>query len=406
MILHQNAIFVQKFFIMVNFNDTKTAFDYKSTKDLKRSRILFKTIAKPKLVETGKFLTNTAMKIHFPISWAIKPTLYKHFVGGETLSECEGLVADLAKYNVKSILDYSVEGGNDEELMTRTLNETMQSVLFAAKNENIQFAVFKPTAFASQEILTLISEKATLTEEQQKQKDFFDKAVSSLCEMANKYGTPIMIDAEDSWYQVYVDEIVEEMMMKYNKKTALVYNTIQMYRTDRLDYLQKLYEKAVKEDFIIGAKFVRGAYMEKERQRAAERGYPSPIQPTKEDSDKNYDAGLKYAVEHIDRIHIFSGSHNENSNLYLVQLIKDNNLQPNDERIWVSQLYGMSDHISFNMAAAGYNVVKYTPYGPVHNIVPYLLRRAEENTSIAGQTTRELFLINKEVERRKKEGRK
>ena len=211
-----------------------------------------------------------------------------------------------------------------------------------------------------------------------------------------------MIDAEDSWYQPFVDQVVTAMMVKYNKEKAIVYNTLQMYRTDRLGYLEQALKEAEAGNYLLGMKFVRGAYMEKERKRAAEKGYPSPIQPDKAHTDRNYDAGIAFSVAHLDRISVFNGSHNENSNRLLTELMEKQGLARNDDRIWFSQLYGMSDHISFNLADEGYNVTKYIPYGPVRNILPYLLRRAEENTSIAGQTGRELGLLEKERIRRKK----
>lgn len=386
---------------MISFENTEIAFRYKSNSDLSRARFLFSTIANPGLVKIGKSLTYWALNLHLPISWAIKPTLYRHFVGGESLSECEQTVKLLRKHKVFSILDYSVEGGKDIETMQRTLDETLRSVLHAAKHPDIPFAVFKPTAFASQQVLTLATENTEHDPETAKAIRFFKESVEKLCLAAFENNIPIMIDAEDSWYQPFVDQIVTEMMEKYNKQKAIVYNTLQMYRTDRLEFLKESLRKAEEGNYFLGIKFVRGAYMEKERKRAAEMGYPSPIQPDKEATDKNYDAGIAFSVEHLDRISVFNGSHNENSNRLLVELMAKKGIAKNENRIWFSQLYGMSDHISFNLADAGYNVTKYIPYGPVRNILPYLIRRAEENTSIAGQTGRELSLLEKERNRRK-----
>lgn len=387
---------------MLSFENTEIAFRYKSNADLSRGRMLFSTIASPSLVKIGKSLTYFALNLHLPIAWALKPTLYKHFVGGETLSECEKTVQLLSKYNVKSILDYSVEGGKDRETMQRTLDETLRSVVHAAKHPDIPFSVFKPTAFASQKVLTAASENIAVDSETASDIQFFKDSVEKLCKTAFENDIPIMIDAEDSWYQPFVDQVVTEMMEKYNKKKAIVYNTLQMYRTDRLDFLKEALRKAEDGNYFLGMKFVRGAYMEKERKRAAEKGYPSPIQPDKEATDRNYDAGIAFSVEHIDRISVFNGSHNENSNRKLAEIMEKLGLARNENRIWFSQLYGMSDHISFNLAEQGYNVTKYIPYGPVRNILPYLLRRAEENTSIAGQTGRELGLLEQERLRRMK----
>ncbi len=387
---------------MLSFENTEVAFRYKSNSDLSRASMLFHTIANPGLVKIGKSLTYFALKIHLPIAWVIKPTLYKHFVGGETLVECEKTVKLLRKYNVHSILDYSVEGGKDKETMQCTLEETLRSVIHAANHPDIPFSVFKPTAFASQQVLTLASENKGIGHETADAIRFFKESVEILSRTAYENDIPIMIDAEDSWYQPFVDQVVTEMMEKYNKKKAIVYNTLQMYRTDRLEFLKESLRKAEAGNYFLGIKFVRGAYMEKERKRASEKGYPSPIQPDKAATDSNYDAGIAFTMDHLDRISVFNGSHNERSNRLLTELIAKKGLSRNDDRIWFSQLYGMSDHISFNLAEEGYNVTKYIPYGPVRNILPYLIRRAEENTSISGQTGRELGLIEQEKKRRKK----
>ena len=387
---------------MLSFDNTEIAFRYKSNSDLSRARLLFGTIANPWLVKVGKSLTYFALSLHIPIAWAIKPTLYKHFVGGETLAECERTVKLLSKYNVKSILDYSVEGGKDRESMQRTLDETLRSVINAAKHPDIPFSVFKPTAFASQDVLTKASENKDIDSETAVAIQYFKDSVEKLCKTAWENDIPIMIDAEDSWYQPFVDQVVTEMTEKYNKEKAIVYNTLQMYRTDRLDFLKEALRKAEEGNYYLGMKFVRGAYMEKERKRAEERGYPSPIQPDKPATDRNYDAGIAFSVSHLDRISVFNGSHNENSNRLLAELMEKKGLARYESKIWFSQLYGMSDHITFNLADEGYNVTKYIPYGPVRNILPYLIRRAEENTSIAGQTGRELGLLEQERNRRRK----
>jgi len=386
---------------MLSFDNTEIAFRYKSNADLSRARMLFSTIANPGLVKMGKSLTYFALGMHLPIAWAIKPTLYKHFVGGESLAECEKTVRLLSKYNVKSILDYSVEGGKDQQTMQRTLDETLRSVVNAGKHPDIPFSVFKPTAFASQQVLTLASENREIDSDTARSIRFFKESVETLCKTAFENNIPIMIDAEDSWYQPFVDQVVTEMMEKYNQQKAIVYNTLQMYRTDRLPFLKESLRKAEEGNYFLGIKFVRGAYMEKERKRASEQGYPSPIQPDKAATDRNYDEGIAFAVSHIDRISVFNGSHNERSNRLLTEIMEKLGLARNDNRIWFSQLYGMSDHISFNLANEGYNVAKYIPYGPVRNILPYLIRRAEENTSIAGQTGRELSLLEQERKRRK-----
>jgi proline dehydrogenase len=387
---------------MNSFENTEIAFKYKTDAGMKRAYWLFRMISSPALVSISKKLTYFSLNLHLPVSWAIKPTLYRHFVGGESLEECNKTVGLLSRFNVKTILDYSVEGGKDAGTMERTLVETLHSVVNASKNPDIPFAVFKPTAFASHDVLTKSASGGDQGQEVQEGIRRFRMSVEKLCRTARETGVPIMIDAEDSWYQNIVDDIVTEMMVKYNQEKAIVFNTLQMYRTDRIEFLKESIRKARDGNYYLGVKFVRGAYMEKERKRAASMGYPSPIHPDKAATDSAYDEALRISVENIDILVLFNGSHNEISNQLLTELITEHKLKKNDSRIWFSQLYGMSDHISFNLADAGYNVAKYVPYGPVHNILPYLLRRAEENTSIAGQSGRELSLIRKEIKRRKK----
>jgi proline dehydrogenase len=383
------------------FEDTRVAFQYKSDQGMRRAYVLFKMISNPRLVKFGKRLTLFALRFHLPIAWIIKPTLYRHFVGGESLDECNKTVELLKKFKVNTILDYSVEGGKDNSTMKRTLAETLRSVENAAINPFIPFAVFKPTAFASVDTLTSATLGYRSDERILEEIRFFKECIETLSRRAYELDVPIMIDAEDSWYQPFVDEVVTEMMERYNTRKAIVFNTLQMYRTDRLEFLKESIRKATEGNYYLGIKFVRGAYMEKERKRADEMGYTSPIHPDKASTDKAYDDGLRVSMDHLDRMVIFNGSHNEDSNRLLTELIDVFKVDKNDPRVWFSQLYGMSDHISFNLAHQGYNVAKYVPYGPVHNILPYLLRRAEENTSIAGQTGRELSLIVKEQKRRK-----
>jgi len=386
---------------MISFDNTEIAFRSKSNNDLKRSYFLFKTIAHNSIVKLGGALTQAALKMHIPVNWFIKPTIYKQFVGGETIEECKPTVFNLQEYNVKAILDYSVEGKDSEDDMSAALSETLESINNAGENSNIPFAVFKPTAFTTRYILEKVSAGGQLTSRELAEASKFRTRIETLCKAAYNNNIPILIDAEDSWFQPFIDEVVMDMMVKYNTKRAIVFNTFQMYRHDRLAFLKQSYQKAVEGNYFLGAKFVRGAYMEKERQRAQLMGYPSPIQPDKESTDRDYNAALRFCVEHIDRISIFNGTHNEFSSRYLTELMAKQGIEKNDPCIWFSQLYGMSDHISFNLAYAGYNIAKYLPYGPVKHVIPYLVRRAEENTSVKGQTGRELSLILKEMKRRK-----
>ena len=332
----------------------------------------------------------------------MKPTIYNHFVGGESIQECKSIVRLLEKFNVGAILDYSVEGTESKEDIDNALNETIESVKNAAKDKNIPFAVFKPTAFLSHYLLEKASTNEKLTKQEQEEAIAFKNRIDTLCKTAFENDIPILIDAEDVCYQKFIDETAEEMMRKYNKEKAVVFNTWQMYRIDRLEHLKNWYKRAVAGNYFVGAKFVRGAYMERERERAKKNGYESPLCIDKKSTDENYDNALRFSFEHIERISIFNGTHNEESTKLLAKLMIDKGMERNDNRIWFSQLYGMSDNISFNMAEIGFNVAKYVPYGPIKHVLPYLFRRAEENTSVKGQTGRELSLLTKEKRRRKK----
>lgn len=386
---------------MHSFNDTQIAFAWRNDNELRKARFLFKSIALSGLVNVGSFFLKIALAIRFPIAWIVKPTIFSHFVGGETLNESEPTVSKLAEYNVKSILDYSVEGKGTPKSHENAFNEILNSIQNAASNPNITFSVFKPTGLVSVGILEKLSQGKSLTVEETEAFSMFKQRVHKLCSTSVKANTPILVDAEDSWYQKALDEVVRDMMLEFNKSQAFVYNTLQMYRIDRLDFLKSAYDDAKQNGFKLGIKFVRGAYMEKERERASKLGYPSPIHSTKANTDKAFDEAQQFAFEHIDTISIFCGTHNEQSVQLLCNLMDKFSVSKNDPRVTFSQLLGMSDNISFMLGHLGYNVTKYIPYGPVREVMPYLIRRAQENTSVKGQTGRELSLISSEITRRK-----
>ena len=386
---------------MIQFENTEIAFKYKTDGELKKAYWLFRIVGSPLLVKLGNIFTQLALGLRIPVSWVIKPTIYAHFCGGETIEESMPVIRKLEHFKVKAILDYSVEGKERPEDISAAIEETMKTIVNAGSDSNIPFAVFKPTAFARAEVLEKMSSGEPVSEEIQKEGDEFRARVDIMCKEAFNQNIPILIDAEDSWFQNFIDEVCEDMMVRYNKEKAIVFNTLQMYRHDRLTYLEDSYKRAVEGKYFLGIKFVRGAYMEKERKRAKERGYTDPINPDKPTTDKVYDDGLGFTIDHIDKISVFNGTHNENSNELLTRLMEEKGLERSDNRVWFSQLYGMSDNISFNLGHEGYNVAKYLPFGPVKHVLPYLIRRAEENTSIAGQTSRELDMIQKEINRRK-----
>ncbi len=387
----------------MNFEDTKTAFSIKSDRDLFRANILFKLISYPILVKIANPFIWICSTLRIPIGWIVKPTAFKHFVGGETLKDCQPAVEKLMSAGVYSILDYSVEGKESDKAIDAALQETLRAVKNAGANPDIPFAVFKPTAFGNNQALEALSGASVPDKEIMKEGEKFRARIDQLCQTAFDNDIPIMIDAEDTFYQNFIDQVVMDMMRKYNYKRAIVFNTYQMYRHDRVGVLEHDIRTAREEKFFLGAKFVRGAYMERERERARKLRYPDPIQPDKESTDRDFNLALKISLDNIDVVSIFNGTHNEYSSKYLAELMIERKMDPGDKRVWFSQLYGMSEHISFNMAAAGFNVAKYVPYGPVRYVLPYLMRRVEENTSVKGQTGRELALIRKERNRRKNE---
>jgi len=385
---------------MLSFDNTAVAFSGKSDTDLNRSYWLFKLVGNPGLVNFGQKFTTFAINTHLPIRGFIKATIFKQFCGGEDINECLKAIENLGKYNVGSILDYSVEGKQEENVFDHTAGEIIKTIELASKNKHIPFAVFKPTGIGSIDLFEKVSAKKTLLSEEQQAWERVKARIDKICSAANQHKVQLLIDAEESWTQVAVDELAHDMMEKYNKEKCIVFNTAQMYRNDRLAYLENGLKDAREKKYFFGIKMVRGAYMEKERARAEKMGYASPINNTKADTDKEYNTGIEFCVKNIDTIALCAGTHNEDSAMLLVKLMQQYNLPANHPHIWFSQLLGMSDHISYNVANAGYNVAKYVPYGPVRDVLPYLIRRAKENTSVKGQTGRELSLIIKEKQRR------
>lgn len=387
---------------MISFDDTEIAFKYKSDKDLKRAYTMFKLVGKAWLVRFGKWITPIAFKLKLPIQGLIKATIFRQFCGGESIDECDDTINTLMDYRVGTILDYSVEGMSAESDFDGTCEEIVGTIKKAKGNPAIPFAVFKVTGIARHSLLEKLNDPdAEITDEEREEFAAVHKRVDRICRYAYDADTPVFIDAEESWIQNTIDRLAESMMVKYNKEKAIVYNTYQMYRHDRLAYLSNKLEEAKREGYKLGAKVVRGAYMEKERDRAAEMGYLSPIQPDKISCDKDFDASLELLMKNLDHCAFCCGTHNEDSNILLTELMQKHNISQRDERVYFAQLLGMSDHISFNLAHEKYQVAKYVPYGPVKDVMPYLLRRADENTSVAGQTGRELQLISKEWKRRK-----
>lgn len=386
----------------LSFENTEVAFRHSSNSDLKRAYWLFRAINVNFLVNIGPPVTNFAMAIGLPIKRLIKATIFKHFCGGETIQECGNTIKNLSKGGVGTILDYSIEGEDDETVFDNTRDEIIRTIVRASEDiKAVPITVFKVTGVGRFSLLEKLDEGLELTLDEQSEWGKVQERVLAICEQAYKLGIPVMIDAEETWIQKTIDMLALDMMERFNKTRAIVYNTYQMYRHDKLQSLRNDYGQAVDHGFILGAKIVRGAYMEKERKRAEERGYPSPIQPNKEATDRDYDEALRFSIEHIDHVAIVAGTHNEQSCRLLAELLNDKNIDLKNPHVYFSQLLGMSDNLSFNLADAGYNVAKYVPYGPIKAVLPYLFRRAQENTAIAGQMSRELSLIVKEMKRRK-----
>ncbi len=387
------------------FNDTATAFRLKSNSELKRAVLLFSVMGKPFMIKRGIALTKFALKAKLPVQPLIKMTIFDQFCGGTSIDDCKPIIREMDEVNLSSILDYSVEGKKSEKEFDSAFKVKKELIAFAREESEVPFAIFKPTALGRFEIWQKVSSRLSLTKEENAEWERVKARVDGLCTEAKKFNVRLYADAEESWMQNAADELMEEMMRKYNKEEALIFNTIQCYRWDRLDYLKELHEKARKENFKIGAKIVRGAYMEKENRKARKHGKKSPICKNKEATDVNFNSVMAYCLDHLEDISVFIGTHNEMSNYLALQIMEDQNISKNDPRVWFSQLYGMSDQISYNLAGEGYNTAKLVPFGPVTDVVPYLLRRAEENSSVKGQTSRELTLLNGELNRRKEKGR-
>jgi proline dehydrogenase len=389
----------------VSFEDTAVAFSHKSFPELKKSNFLFTLMNNSQLVSMGTFLLSLSLKLRLPVNWLVKATIFEQFCGGEDIEQCQETIDKLGSFNVRAILDYSVEGKDTEESFEATKDEIIRTIQKARNSENIPFCVFKPTGISRLDLMAKVQEGVELSKDEIEEFDRVKQRFYAICSHAAEAEIPILIDAEETWIQDPIDEIVYDLMKQFNQSKTIVYNTYQMYRVDMLDRLKKAFHYAATHNYFLGAKLVRGAYMEKEALRAKEHGYPNPIFETKKGTDDAYNAALKFCIDNKQRVSVLNGSHNEYSNYYLTVLMEKHGMKNNDPRVYFAQLYGMSDNISFNLAQKGYNVVKYVPYGPVINVIPYLMRRAEENTSIAGQTSRELQFLRKEISRRQKEQR-
>ena len=383
------------------FDNTEIAFQLKSDSELERAYFLFKMISHQPLVRIGTAATNFALKAHLPVEGLIRSTVFDHFCGGVNEEDCLPVIDKMFEKGVCSVLDFSVEGKEVESHFDAAMEKTLKLIRFADEKEAMPIVVFKPTGFGRFHLYQKLGEGNELTSAETEEWNRVVARFDEVCKFAQEKDVEVLIDGEESWMQDAADDLCEAMMQKYNTTKPIVYNTLQMYRWDRLEYLKQLHERAKADGFKLGIKIVRGAYMEKERERAQEHNYPSPICESKQATDINFNDTLKYILNHLDEISLFIGTHNEQSCYLAMELMEQLGIDKKDNNVWFGQLYGMSDHISFNLADLGYNVAKYVPFGPVKDVMPYLIRRAEENTSVAGQTSRELNLLKQEKARRK-----
>ena len=383
------------------FDNTEVAFKIKKNFHLYNAIFLFNIITKKILVGILTKVTLIMLKFKLPIKWILKGTIYKHFCGGVDISECKKIISDMHKMNVYSILDYSVEGLSNETSFNKSCEKKIKIIDKVAENNAVPFAVFKPTSIGRYGLFKAVSDKKKLLKDEKIEWSNVIKRFHKICNHALANKTKILIDAEEYEVQKAIDDLALEMMKSYNKEYVTVYNTIQLYRWDRVDFLEKLFKDYAKSKFSFGFKLVRGAYMEKERLLARKGNYKSPICSSKNETDLNFNKAIDLMFRHIKKVNFFIATHNEISSYKVIDLMKNNKIRNNTNKIWFGQLYGMSDNITFNLAKKGYNVAKILPFGPVENLVPYLIRRAQENSSIEGQSSRELSLLKKELLRRK-----
>ena len=386
----------------VDFSDTEVAFAHKDKSELHRSYLLFKMLSYPLLVKMGPKFAGVSLKLKLPIRSLIKKTMFGQFCGGEDIEECSQTIKMLGDSGVGTILDFATEACESEADFERVMKEVMHSIELAQMEGHVPFAVFKPTGLGRSKLFEKRDRKLDLSEEEKNEFRVISERFESVCKYAFEHNVRILVDAEESWIQDSVDQLVENMMQRYNKERAIIYNTIQLYRKDRLDFLKISYGNASAKGYYLGVKLVRGAYLEKEGLRAKELGYVNPIHSSKEAADQDFNLALRYCIENSQKLSIVAGTHNEKSTKILMDLMNEFGLDSSDERVYFAQLLGMSDNLSFQLAKNGYNVCKYVPYGKLEELLPYLSRRAEENSSIQGQSGRELSLIDKELTRRSK----
>ena len=385
----------------INFKDTEKAFAHKSDRELRRTYFLFKLMNNPTFVKVASFLGNIAARIPFHLGDPlIKETIFKQFCGGTSLLECQKIINKLYSQKALTILDYGVEAKESDEDFQKTLEENIKAIEFAYSNPNVPVISTKLTGYVPFHVLEKKQAGQALSDFDVHALEKLEERFKQLCNKAHELGVGIFIDAEESWIQKPIDELVEKYMPIFNKEKAILYNTYQMYRKGTLQYLKECHAQASEKGFILGAKIVRGAYMEKERKRAIEKNIEDPIQENKEATDNQYNEAVKFCLQNIDKICLCNASHNWKSTELQIQYMEEYKISKDNPNANFCQLMGMSDNLTFNLANSGYIVAKYVPYGPVKDVIPYLTRRAQENSSITGDMSRELGLLHTEMKRR------
>ncbi len=384
----------------ISFENTEVAYASLSDKELKKAYWLFRMMSIPWLVNIGNSMITLCLKLNMPIQGIIKNMVFSHFCGGESLDESIPLIFRLKKSNIEVLLNYSVEGLEDASGYRDTYEKTLNAIHFAKENPSVRAMCVKFTGYAHTDIWVKLQAKQELTPAEQQEFLQAKSYIEKLCSEAVDCNVHLYVDAEESWFQDSIDTLVDDMMEKYNKEEAFIFNTYQLYRSDKLEDFKKAHQRALEKGYILGAKIVRGAYVEKENDYYVKLGTKSPINNTKEASDREFDGAVRYAVENVTTISLCCASHNEASNKLYFELLTEKNIPLNHKHVNSSQLLGMSDNITYNLSAMGMNTAKYMPFGPVKEVIPYLIRRAQENTSVEGQTSRELLLLEKELKRR------
>lgn len=379
-----------------------SAFSHYSISQLRRTKVLFKILQNPLVSWFSGFVPHIPILLRLPfVKSLIKHYIFSHFCGGEDWKEVHQSALKLQKQNILSSLDYSVECKQTEQDY-ETTKKVLLNVLEEAKNlSHIPFCVLKITGLGRFALLEKIHNGQTLSDNEKAEWQRVQSRFDSICEKAVDCNTKLLVDAEESWIQKPIDNIVKRAMKRHNQNEPMIYNTYQLYLKAKYEQLKTDWEKAKEKGYILGSKLVRGAYMEKETKRAVKMHLPNPIQPSKAKCDQDFNDSLKFCLKHIDDFGIYIGTHNIESTQKARQLMQEYGIAKSDERVFFSQLLGMREILSYELAQQDYLVSKYTPFGKIAEVIPYLLRRIQENSSVKDQLNDEIKVITRELENQK-----